>query len=49
MIHKVHEMWENQYIVGVLLMDVNGALDYVSQARLAKRIANLGIDNNLIG
>lgn len=30
-------------------MDVKEAFNYVSQAKLVQRIANLGIDNNLIG
>ena len=49
MIHKVHEMWENQHVAGALLMDVKGAFDHVSRARLAKKMADLGIDNDLIG
>ena len=35
MIHKVHKMWENQHVAGALLMDVKGAFDHVSRARLA--------------
>ena len=49
MIHKVHKMWENQHIAGVFLIDVKGAFDHVSQARLAKIMADLEINNNLIG
>ena len=49
MIHKAHESWENQQIAGALLMDVKGAFDHVSGARLAQRMADLGIDNDLIG
>ena len=49
MIHKVHEMWENQPVAGALLMDVKGAFDHVSRARLAQRMADLDIDNDLIG
>jgi len=30
-------------------MDVKGAFDYVSRAQLAKRMADLGIDDDLIG
>ena len=48
-IRKVHKMWENKYIAGALLIDVKRAFDYVSQARLVKRMANLGIIDNLIG
>ena len=48
-IHKVYKTWEAKQIAGTLLMDVKGAFDHVSQAKLAQRMANLGIDNDLIG
>lgn len=48
MIYKAPEMWKNQYVVGKLLINIKRAFDYVFQARLAKKIANLEIINNLI-
>ena len=30
-------------------MDVKGAFDHVSRAKLAQKVANLDIDNNFIG
>ena len=49
MIHKVHEIWEDKQIAGALLMDVKGAFDHVSRAKLVQRMADLGIDDDLIG
>ena len=48
MIHKVHEMWEDQPVAEILLIDIKGAFNHVSRARLAKKIAKLQIDDNLI-
>lgn len=48
-IHKVHEIWENKQIAGALLLDIKGAFDHVSQAKLVQRMADLGIENDLIG
>lgn len=47
MIHKVNKTWENQRPVA-LLMDVKEVFDNVLQAKLAQRMADLGIDENLI-
>ena len=47
-IHKVYKTWEEKQVAGALLMDVKGAFDHVSRAKLAQRMANLGIDNDLI-
>ena len=48
MIYKASKMWKNQYVVGKLLINVKRAFDHVFQARLAKKMANLEIINNLI-
>ena len=48
MIHKVHKIWENKQTAGALLMDVKGAFDHVSRAKLVQRMADLSIDNDLI-
>ena len=49
MIHKVRKTWEDKRIARTLLMDVKGAFDYVSRAKLVQRMNELGIDNDLIG
>ena len=49
LIQKVQETWESQKIAGALLMDVKRAFDHVSRAQLAQRMADLGIDDDLIG
>ena len=49
MIHKVHKIWEDKQIASALLMDVKGVFDHVSQAKLVQRMADLGIDDDLIG
>ena len=49
MIHKVHKTWEDKQIAGALLMDVKGAFDYVSRAKLVQRMKELDIDDDLIG
>ena len=48
LVQKVQDIWNNQQITGTLLMDVKGAFNHVSQAKLAQRMVNLGIDDNLI-
>ncbi len=48
-VQQVHKIWENKKIAGALLMDVKGAFNHVSRAELAKKILELGIDDNLIG
>ena len=48
-INKVYKTWEAKQVAGALLMDVKGAFDHVSRAKLAQRMADLGIDNDLIG
>lgn len=48
-IHMVYEIWESKQVAGTLLMDVKGAFDHVSRAKLAQTMADLGIDNDLIG
>lgn len=47
MIHKVNKTWENQRLAA-LLMDRKGAFDHAPQAKLAQRMADLAIDENLI-
>ena len=49
LVQKVQDIWNNRQIAGTLLMDVKGAFDHVSRAKLAQRMADLGIDDNLIG
>ena len=49
MIHKVNASRENQQLAGALLMDVKGAFGHVPRAKLAQRMADLGIDEDLIG
>ena len=49
MIDKVHKVWEDRQIAGALLIDVKGAFDYVSRAKLVQRMKDLGIDDDLIG
>ena len=49
LIHKVNKIWKNQQLAGALLMDVKEAFDHVSQAKLAQKMADLGIDEDLIG
>ena len=49
LIQKVHEIWENRQIAGALLINVKGAFDHVSRAVLVKKMADLGIDDDLIG
>ena len=49
MIHKVNKYWENQQIAGALLMDFKGEFDHVSHTRIAQRMAELGIDDDLNG
>ena len=49
MIHKVQKIWEDKQIAGALLMDIKGAFDYVSRAKLVQRMKDLSIDNDLIG
>ena len=49
LVQKVQEIWKNRQIAGALLMDVKGAFDHVSRAQLAQRMADLGIDDDLIG
>lgn len=49
LIQKVQETWKHQKIAGALLMDVKGAFYHVSRAQLAQRMADLGIDDDLIG
>ena len=49
MIDKLHKVWEDRQIAGALLMDVKGAFDYVSRAKLVQRMKDLGIDDDLIG
>ena len=34
MIYKVYKIWENKQIAGALLIDVKGAVDHVSRAKL---------------
>lgn len=48
-IHKVYKTSDIKQVTGVLLMDIKEAFDHVSRAKLAERMADLGIDNNLIG
>lgn len=49
LIQQVDSSWEKKKIAGVLLMDVKGAFDHVSRAEMAKRMVELGVDNDLIG
>ena len=49
LVQQVHEIWENKKIAGALLIDVKGAFNHVSQAKLAQRMSELGIENDLIG
>lgn len=49
LIQKVEQVWESRKIAGALFMDVKGAFDHVSHAQLARRMSDLGIDDDLIG
>lgn len=49
MVDSVHKIWNQKKIAGALFMDVKGAFDYVSRVKLAQRMKELGIDNDLIG
>ncbi len=49
MVDSIHKIWEEKKIVGMLLIDVKGPFDYISRLKLAQRIRQLGVDNDLIG
>ena len=49
LVQRIHEIWENKQIAGALMMDVKVAFDRVSRAELVQRMADLGVDNDLIG
>lgn len=49
MIENVHESWDEGKVAGALFMDVKGAFDYVSRVKLAQRMRELKIDNDLTG
>lgn len=49
MIQKVPEIWENQYIITVFLMDVKRAFDYNFWAKFMQKMADLNINDDLIG
>lgn len=49
LISKFQESWEQQKTAGALLINVKGAFDHVSRAQLAQKMADLGIDDDLIG
>ena len=49
MIENVHESWDEGKVAGALFMDVKGAFDYVSRVKLAQRMRELKLDNDLIG
>jgi hypothetical protein len=46
--NRTQEAWKRQEITAVLLMDVKGAFDHVSQGRLLARMVELRIEPNLI-
>ena len=48
MIQKVQNIPTNQKIAATLLIHVKGTFDHVFRAKLAKKMANLSIDNDLI-
>lgn len=41
LVQKVQDIWKDRKIAGALLMDVKGAFDHVSRAKLAQKMANL--------
>ena len=49
LVQKVQDIWTDRQRAETLLMDVKGAFDHVLRAKLAQRMADLGIDDNLIG
>lgn len=49
MVDNIHRIWAEKKIGASLLVDVKGAFDYVSRVKLAQRMRQLGIDNDLIG
>lgn len=48
LVQKVEDIWKNWQIAGTLLIDIKEAFDHILQAKLAQKMADLGIDNNLI-
>jgi hypothetical protein len=48
LIQRIQEAWGHQQLVGALFLDVNGAFDHVNPARLVVRMAELGLDRDLI-
>ena len=49
MIHNVYKTWEDKQIAEALLIDVKGAFDYVSRAKLVQKMKELDINDYLIG
>lgn len=48
LVYKVQDVWKNRQIVEVLPINVKRAFDHISRTKLAQKIADLGINNNLI-
>ncbi|KAI9041051.1 uncharacterized protein KD926_007468 [Aspergillus affinis] len=48
LIQTTHEAWKLKQLVGALFLDVKGAFDHVNPDKLIKRLAELGLDGDLI-
>lgn len=48
LIQQMNNSLENNNIVGTLLIDIKEAFNHVSQTKLAKRMFDLGVDDDLI-
>lgn len=49
LVQKAQNIWKNRQIAGTLLMNVKKVFDLVSQAKLARKMAGLSIDDDFIG
>lgn len=48
LVQKVQDIWNDWQIARIVLIDVKGAFDHVLRAKLAQRMADLGIDDDLM-
>lgn len=48
LIQKTQEAWNQRQLIGALFLDVKGAFDHVHPEKLVARMAELGLDRDLI-
>ena len=49
LIHEVQNRWKKGEKTAILFIDVKNAFDHVSKKKLAERIINLRLDEDLVG